>query len=109
MSSEESSSASSSSSSGSRRRQSSGGSTASDPMDTDSGSQQESGSRQESGSHLESGSSSQASGVEPSPITRGAWMGSNVTEYEIDWLYRSRRIPEGVTCRLPGDEIEPEP
>ncbi|KAK1645178.1 hypothetical protein QYE76_062983 [Lolium multiflorum] len=36
-------------------------------------------------------------------------MGSNVTEYEIDWLYRSRRIPEGVTCRIPGDEIEPEP
>ncbi|KAK1604951.1 hypothetical protein QYE76_028624 [Lolium multiflorum] len=36
-------------------------------------------------------------------------MGSNVSEYEIDWLYRSRRIPEGVTCRLPGDEIEPEP
>ncbi|KAK1683551.1 hypothetical protein QYE76_044399 [Lolium multiflorum] len=34
-------------------------------------------------------------------------MGSNVSEYEIDWLYRSRRIPEGVTCRLPGDEIEP--
>ncbi|KAK1603846.1 hypothetical protein QYE76_027519 [Lolium multiflorum] len=70
-------------------------------MDTDSGSQQE------SGSHQESGSSSQASGVNPSPVTRGAWMGSNVTEYEIDWLYRSRRIPEGVTCRLPGDEIEP--
>ncbi|KAK1642843.1 hypothetical protein QYE76_060648 [Lolium multiflorum] len=36
-------------------------------------------------------------------------MGSTVTEYEIDWLYRSRRIPEGVTCRIPGDEIEPEP
>ncbi|KAK1604259.1 hypothetical protein QYE76_027932 [Lolium multiflorum] len=36
-------------------------------------------------------------------------MGSNVTEYEIDWLYRSRRIPEGVTCRIPGDEIEPDP
>ncbi|KAK1606121.1 hypothetical protein QYE76_029794 [Lolium multiflorum] len=34
-------------------------------------------------------------------------MGSNVSEYEIDWLYRSRRIPEGVTCRLAGDEIEP--
>ncbi|KAK1607820.1 hypothetical protein QYE76_031493 [Lolium multiflorum] len=34
-------------------------------------------------------------------------MGSNVSQYEIDWLYRSRRIPEGVTCRLPGDEIEP--
>ena len=36
-------------------------------------------------------------------------MGSNVTQYEIDWLYRSRRIPEGVTCRIPGDEIEPDP
>ncbi|KAK1605052.1 hypothetical protein QYE76_028725 [Lolium multiflorum] len=60
-----------------------------------------------SGSHQESGSSSQASGVDPSGVTRGAWMGSNVTQYEIDWLYRSRRIPEGVTCRLPGDEIEP--
>ncbi|KAK1650631.1 hypothetical protein QYE76_068436 [Lolium multiflorum] len=34
-------------------------------------------------------------------------MGSSVSQYEIDWLYRSRRIPEGVTCRLPGDEIEP--
>ncbi|KAK1693786.1 hypothetical protein QYE76_010483 [Lolium multiflorum] len=34
-------------------------------------------------------------------------MGSNVTKYEIDWLYRSRRIPEGVTP-APGDEIEPE-
>ncbi|KAK1643563.1 hypothetical protein QYE76_061368 [Lolium multiflorum] len=98
-------------------------------MDTDSGNQQESGSHQESGGHLESGSfsqasgshleasssgeasssSSQSSGAEPSPITRGAWMGSNVTEYEIDWLYRSRRIPEGVVCRIPGDEIEPDP
>ncbi|KAK1618865.1 hypothetical protein QYE76_024382 [Lolium multiflorum] len=36
-------------------------------------------------------------------------MGSNVTEYEIDWLYRSRRIPAGVTCRIPDDEIEPDP
>ncbi|KAK1666237.1 hypothetical protein QYE76_054396 [Lolium multiflorum] len=36
-------------------------------------------------------------------------MGSNVTKYEIDWLYRSRRIPEGVTCRIPGDEIVPDP
>ncbi|KAK1669404.1 hypothetical protein QYE76_057563 [Lolium multiflorum] len=36
-------------------------------------------------------------------------MGSNVTKYEIDWLYRSRRIPEGVTCRIPGDEIIPDP
>ncbi|KAK1618400.1 hypothetical protein QYE76_023917 [Lolium multiflorum] len=36
-------------------------------------------------------------------------MGSNVTEYEIDWLYRSRRIPEGVICRIPDDEIVPDP
>ncbi|KAK1645243.1 hypothetical protein QYE76_063048 [Lolium multiflorum] len=98
-------------------------------METDSGNQQGSGSHQDSGSHLESGSSSQASGShleasnsdeasssssqssgeEPSPITRGAWMGSNVTKYEIDWLYRSRRIPEGVTCRIPDDEIVPDP
>jgi hypothetical protein len=60
-----------------------------------------------SGSHGESGSSSQASGANLAAVTRGAWMGSNVSEYEIDWLYRSRRIPEGVTCRLPTGEIEP--
>ncbi|KAK1617072.1 hypothetical protein QYE76_022589 [Lolium multiflorum] len=59
------------------------------------------------GQEQDAGSSSQASGADPSDITRGAWMGSNVSEYEIDWFYRSRRIPEGVTCRLAGDEIEP--
>ncbi|KAK1619586.1 hypothetical protein QYE76_025103 [Lolium multiflorum] len=63
----------------------------------------------ESGSHQESGSSSEGSGTDSSGITRGAWMGSNVTKYEIDWLYRSRRIPEGVACRLPRDEIIPVP
>ncbi|KAK1683706.1 hypothetical protein QYE76_044554, partial [Lolium multiflorum] len=128
MSDEESSSASSSSLSLKRRRPSPGESTASDPMETDSGNQQESGNPQESGGNLESGSfsqasgsqeasssgqasssSSQSSGEEPSPPTRGAWMGSNVTEFEIDWLYRSRRIPEGVSCRIPDDEIEPDP
>ncbi|KAK1612446.1 hypothetical protein QYE76_036119 [Lolium multiflorum] len=61
----------------------------------------------DSGSNQDTGSSSEASGTDSSGITRGAWMGSNVSQYEIDWLYRSRRIPEGVTCRLPGDEIEP--
>ncbi|KAK1616647.1 hypothetical protein QYE76_022164 [Lolium multiflorum] len=55
----------------------------------------------------DAGSSSQASGADLSEVTRGAWMGSSVSQYEIDWLYRSRRIPEGVTCRIPGDEIEP--
>ncbi|KAK1643760.1 hypothetical protein QYE76_061565 [Lolium multiflorum] len=59
------------------------------------------------GQEQDAGSSSQASGADSSEITRGAWMGSSVSQYEIDWLYRSRRIPEGVTCRLPGDEIEP--
>ncbi|KAK1692187.1 hypothetical protein QYE76_008884 [Lolium multiflorum] len=34
-------------------------------------------------------------------------MGSNVTEFEIDWLYRSRH--SGRSCRIPGDEIEPDP
>ncbi|KAK1668424.1 hypothetical protein QYE76_056583 [Lolium multiflorum] len=52
----------------------------------------------------EAGTSSRASGKDK---TRGAWRGSDVTQFEIDWLYRSRRIPEGVICRLPGDEIEP--
>ncbi|KAK1616073.1 hypothetical protein QYE76_021590 [Lolium multiflorum] len=61
------------------------------------------------GQEQDAGSSSQASGADSSDITRGAWMGSSVSEYEIDWLYRSRRIPEGVTCRLPGDKIEPVP
>ncbi|KAK1678108.1 hypothetical protein QYE76_038956 [Lolium multiflorum] len=61
------------------------------------------------GQEQDAGSSSQASGADSSEITRGAWMGSSVSKYEIDWLYRSRRIPEGVTCRLPGDEIEPVP
>ncbi|KAK1684876.1 hypothetical protein QYE76_045724 [Lolium multiflorum] len=61
------------------------------------------------GQEQDAGSSSQASGADSSDITRGAWMGSSVSKYEIDWLYRSRRIPEGVTCRLPGDEIEPVP
>ncbi|KAK1619007.1 hypothetical protein QYE76_024524 [Lolium multiflorum] len=52
----------------------------------------------------EAGTSSRASGKDK---TRGAWRGSDVTQYEIDWLYRSRRIPEGVICRSPGDEIQP--
>ncbi|KAK1613719.1 hypothetical protein QYE76_019236 [Lolium multiflorum] len=61
----------------------------------------------ETGRDQEAGSSSQAPGTGLSGITRGAWRGSDVTQHEIDWLYRSRRIPEGVSCRLPDDEIEP--
>ncbi|KAK1669302.1 hypothetical protein QYE76_057461 [Lolium multiflorum] len=55
----------------------------------------------------EASSSSQGSGANPAPITRGAWKGSDVTQLEIDWLYRSRRIPAQVSCRLPRDEVEP--
>ncbi|KAK1626438.1 hypothetical protein QYE76_000753 [Lolium multiflorum] len=61
----------------------------------------------DSAQEQDAGSSSQASGADFSEVTRGAWMGSSVSQYEIDWLYRSRRIPKGVTCRLPGSEIEP--
>ncbi|KAK1574562.1 hypothetical protein QYE76_017542 [Lolium multiflorum] len=56
----------------------------------------------DTGKGQEAGSSSQASGVDLSGITRGAWKGSDVTQHEIDWLYRSRRIPEGVSCHLPA-------
>ncbi|KAK1682770.1 hypothetical protein QYE76_043618 [Lolium multiflorum] len=62
----------------------------------------------DTGASQDAGSSSQASGVDLSGDTRGAWKGSEVTQHEIDWLYRSRRIPEGVSCRRPGDEIEPD-
>ncbi|KAK1607955.1 hypothetical protein QYE76_031628 [Lolium multiflorum] len=62
----------------------------------------------DSGTSQDAGSSSQASEVDLSSVTRGAWKGSEVTQHEIDWLYRSRRIPEGVSCRRPGDEIEPD-
>ncbi|KAK1668244.1 hypothetical protein QYE76_056403 [Lolium multiflorum] len=36
-------------------------------------------------------------------------MGSEVTQAEIEWLYRSRRIPEEVFCRIPGPELKPVP
>ncbi|KAK1649114.1 hypothetical protein QYE76_066919 [Lolium multiflorum] len=62
----------------------------------------------DTGKDQEASSSGQASGVDLSGVTRGAWKGSDVTQHEIDWLYRSRRIPAGVSCRLPGDEIEPD-
>ncbi|KAK1611815.1 hypothetical protein QYE76_035488 [Lolium multiflorum] len=62
----------------------------------------------DTGTSQDAGSSSQASGADLSGVTRGAWKGSEVTQHEIDWLYRSRRIPEGVSCRIPKDEIEPD-
>jgi hypothetical protein len=41
--------------------------------------------------------------------TRGAWKGSDVKQAEINWLYRSRRIPAPVSCRIPDKELEPAP
>ena len=40
--------------------------------------------------------------------TRAAWEGSDVTQSEIEWLIRTRRIPEGVECRIPGSEVAPD-
>lgn len=37
----------------------------------------------------------------------GAWEGSEVTEYDIYRLRRSRKIPNGVDYRVPVDEIQP--
>ena len=39
----------------------------------------------------------------------GRWEGSEVSAEAINWLYASRRVPPGVECRRPGDEIEPQP
>ncbi|KAK1664370.1 hypothetical protein QYE76_052529 [Lolium multiflorum] len=46
-------------------------------------------------------------GPSSAAYSRGRCIGSDVTEAEIEWLYRSRRIPEGVTCRIPEGELEP--
>ena len=40
---------------------------------------------------------------------RGAWAGSWVCQDDLDWLYRTRRIPEGVTPRLAASELAPSP
>ena len=39
--------------------------------------------------------------------TRASWEGSDVGRAEIDWLIRTRRIPTGVECRVPGTETAP--
>ena len=40
---------------------------------------------------------------------RGAWAGSWVCQDDLDWLYRTRRIPAGVVARLPSVELAPSP
>ena len=48
-------------------------------------------------------------GPSAADYSRGRWDGSDVTEAEIEWLYRSRHIPAGVACRIPKDELMPVP
>ncbi|KAM0920905.1 hypothetical protein ACQ4PT_007153 [Festuca glaucescens] len=57
----------------------------------------------------EAGNPDQDAGPNLAAYKRGAWKGSDVSQAEIDWLYRSRRIPEEVFCRIPGKEREPTP
>ncbi|KAM0909092.1 hypothetical protein ACQ4PT_015040 [Festuca glaucescens] len=63
------------------------------------------------GGGQEASSSGQSSGANQVVITRGAWKGSDVKQPEIDWLYKSRRLPAQVSCRIPRNEVEsaPEP
>ena len=64
---------------------------------------------QETGEHEEeAGGQEQEAGPSSAAYSRGRWEGSDVSEAEIQWLYRSRRIPEGVVCWIPGDEREPD-
>jgi hypothetical protein len=53
------------------------------------------------------GGPDQGAGPNLAAYTHGAWRGSDVSQVEIDWLYRPLRIPEEVFCRIPGDEREP--
>jgi hypothetical protein len=48
-------------------------------------------------------------GPSSADYSRGRWDDSDVTKAEIDWLYRTRRIPEGVAFRIPGEELTPIP
>ena len=40
--------------------------------------------------------------------TRAAWEGSDVSRSELEWLTRTKRVPAGVECRLPGPESQPD-
>jgi hypothetical protein len=43
------------------------------------------------------------------PSNRGGWEGSEVTQDDLDWLLKTRRITAEAICRLPGKELEPAP
>jgi hypothetical protein len=40
---------------------------------------------------------------------RSGWEGSEVTPADISWITTTRRVPEGVVCRLPAGETVPAP
>jgi hypothetical protein len=40
---------------------------------------------------------------------RSGWEGSEVTPADISWVTSTRRVPEGVACRLPVGEATPAP
>jgi hypothetical protein len=56
-----------------------------------------------------------AKGTEDLTLGHGArpryvgWEGSDVRQVEIDWLYKTKRVPPEVSCRLPKGELEPIP
>ncbi|KAM0901263.1 hypothetical protein ACQ4PT_020094 [Festuca glaucescens] len=52
----------------------------------------------------EASGSDQDVGPNLAAYTRGAWKGSDVSQAEIDWLYRSRRIPEEDFPRIAAEE-----
>ncbi|KAM0925105.1 hypothetical protein ACQ4PT_004397 [Festuca glaucescens] len=53
----------------------------------------------------EAGNPDQDAGPNLAAYTRGAWKGSDVSQSEIDWLYRSRRIPEEDFPRIAAEEL----
>jgi hypothetical protein len=40
---------------------------------------------------------------------RSGWEGSEVTPADISWITTTRRVPDGVVCRLPAGETMPAP
>jgi hypothetical protein len=43
------------------------------------------------------------------PQGRSGWEGSKVTPADIEWITNTRRVPTGVSCRLPIGEAVPAP
>ncbi|KAM0889398.1 hypothetical protein ACQ4PT_027716 [Festuca glaucescens] len=56
------------------------------------------------GMEEEAGNPDHDAGPNLAAYTRGAWKGSDVSQAEIDWLYRSRRIPEEDFPRIAAEE-----